>query len=81
MADLPVSIGINASKKMLDMGDGTYAERIAIVNQDGQHEEVNENYMLWLQSLINGTMTEYVLAYQPITTNQTVIGVLSCTTY
>jgi len=58
MADARVIVADNVYKNMEDMGDGTHAERVVIVNQ-----------------------TEYVLAYQPITTNQTVVGVLSYKTY
>ena len=47
------------------------------VSSNGIVNQLTENTLVWLQNKIDGTVSEYVVAYMPTTNNQLVNAVLN----
>jgi hypothetical protein len=59
-----------ANPATITAGTGTIIASVP-VSQNGEHQEMNEDYLLWLQNNIADTLSEYVVAYMPTTATQT----------
>jgi hypothetical protein len=51
------------------------------INSSGSSVGATENVLQWLSFAIDGTPDEFVLAYSPVTTNQSVAGTLPLVEY
>ena len=59
-----------ANPATITAGSGTIIASVP-VSQNGEHQELTEDYLLWLQNNIADTLSEYIVAYMPTTATQT----------
>ena len=64
----------------LTAGTGTIIAAIPLAS-NGEQVELQENYLAWLQNKVDDTLSEYILAYMPITATQTNCATMSYKVY
>jgi hypothetical protein len=58
-------------------GTGRVIATTTVSSAGGSSDILNKNFLAWLSSTLTNTHDEYVLAYMPVTANQTVHGIMN----
>jgi hypothetical protein len=66
-----------ATNQTITPGTGRLIASTPIGSEGGGTQVMRENFLAFLSNNIDNTMNEYVLAYMPITNNQSVSGILT----
>jgi len=66
-----------ATNQTITANTGRVIAAVPIANSAGGTDLMRNNFLGWLSSTLNNTSDQYVLAYRPTTSNQSVNGVIS----
>lgn len=70
-----------ATNQTITAGTGRVICAFPTTSSSGGVNALNKNFLSWLSSTINNTHDEYVLAYMPTSTNQSVFGIANIKEY
>lgn len=66
-----------ATNQTITAGTGRVIGGVPVTTSGGATSALSQNYLAWLSSTINNTHDEYVLGYMPITSNQSIVGIIN----
>lgn len=66
-----------AAGETITAGTGRVIAATTISSSGGSSDVLDKNFLAWLSSTLTNAHDEYVLAYLPVTTNQTVYGIVN----